>query len=108
MARTDEASRAARAAVSPPHLRRLLPCPILVQLGPTPAQQLRAVLNQLTGPRASLYRRLAQQALESGESEAITDAYQKVKTEVIRCYDEADKMHRLLPNLYPKPQAPSL
>lgn len=104
--RSCEQSLAFRATVSPPHLRRILPRPALPpSTTPTPAQLLRQLLDQLRSPRASVYRRLAQQALDDNDAQAIARATRDVQTEIDRCRTEAEKLHRLLPKLYPKPAA---
>ncbi len=73
--RTCEQSLAFRATVSPPHLRRRLPKPALPWVdGPSPAQVLRLLLGQLDSHRASVYRRIAEQALADNDADRIASA----------------------------------
>lgn len=104
--RTCEQSLAFRAVVSPPHLRRKLPKLALPPLpGLTPRQELGQLLDQLDSPRASTYRRIAERALADNDADRIASSIRSVQGEIDRCHTEADKMHRLMPRLYPKPAA---
>lgn len=96
--RTCKESLAFRATVSPPHLRRILPKPALPPLdGPTPAQLLRELLKQLDGPRAALHTRMANQALEDADSEAIARALRQVQREVDDRREAKEKLHKTFP-----------
>lgn len=104
--RTCEQSLAFRATVSPPHLRRILPKLALPPLpGLTPRQELCQLLDQLDSPRASTYRRIAERALADNDPNSIASSIRSVQGEIDRCRTEAEKMHRLMPRLYPKPAA---
>jgi hypothetical protein len=104
--RSCEESLTFRATVSPPHLRRKLPKLALPPLpGLTPRQELSQLLEQLDSPRASSYRRIAEQALADNNADEIARSIRSVQFEIDRCLKEAKKMHRLLPRIYPKPAA---
>jgi hypothetical protein len=104
--RTCAESIAFRATVSPSHLRRKLPKLALPPLpGLTPRQELSQLLEQLDSPRASTYRRIAERALADNNPDSIASSIRSVRFEIDRCHTEAEKMHRLMPRLYPKPAA---
>jgi hypothetical protein len=91
--RTCEESLAFRALVSPPHLRRQLPCPALPPMAVlAPAEQLCRLLATLDSPRP-LYRRLGQQALESGNAERIAFAITTLQIEIEFCRTDRAKFN---------------
>jgi hypothetical protein len=104
--RSCEESLAFRATVSPPHLRRILPKPALPPVdGPTPAQELRQLLSQLDGLKASLYTRLAKEAIENNDVDRIAQVTSVVQVELDSRQRSAAKLHETYPLLYPKPAA---
>ncbi|MBJ6145714.1 hypothetical protein [Hymenobacter sp. BT559] len=103
---TDEQSLAHRAQVSPPHLRRKLPPRALPPLdGPSPAKVLRQLVQKLEGPNVNLYTRIANRALEDGDTESIANATEKVQREIDERLKSRRKLHETYPLLYPKPAA---
>jgi hypothetical protein len=103
--RSCEQSLAFRATVSPPELRRILPKPALPPLtGPSPAAQLRELLTKLNSPRP-VYRRIAENALASGEPHEIAQAISTVQNEIDYCATQQQKLSNRFPLLYSKPAA---
>jgi hypothetical protein len=101
--RSCEESIAFRATVSPPHLRRILPKPALPPVtGPTPAQQLRQLLQTLDGPKQALYTRLAERAIEDGAADSIAQVINSVQVELDSRQRSAAKLQEVYPLLYPK------